>query len=103
MKFAVIQTGGKQYRVLVGETVAVEKLGVAEGGEVLFDKVLLTNEGEATQVGTPYLAGVKVVGEVLSEKKGKKIVGAKYKAKSNYRVKYGHRQIQTKVKIAAIS
>src|SRR3989344_5143212 len=75
MKYAVIQTGGKQYRVSEGDTVTVEKLSslispIKEGETVIFDKVLLTDDGTATQVGAPYLVGAKVVGTLVSEKKG---------------------------------
>ncbi|HEY4518101.1 MAG TPA: 50S ribosomal protein L21 [Candidatus Paceibacterota bacterium] len=107
MKYAVIQTGGKQYRVSEGDTVTVEKLSslispIKEGETVIFDKVLLTDDGTATQVGAPYLVGAKVVGTLVSEKKGKKVLGMKYKAKSNYRIKYGHRQVEAKVKITSV-
>ncbi|HEY4483168.1 MAG TPA: 50S ribosomal protein L21 [Candidatus Paceibacterota bacterium] len=107
VKYAVIQTGGKQYRVSEGDTVTVEKLSsllspIKEGEAVIFDKVLLTDDGTATQVGAPYLAGAKVEGTLVSEKKGKKVLGMKYKAKSNYRIKYGHRQTEAKVKITTV-
>ena len=102
-KFAVIQTGGKQYRVSEGDSISVEKLGVPAGDKVTFDKVLLVDDGSTTQIGVPYLDGASVDGEVVSEKKGKKVVGAKYKAKSNRRTKYGHRQILANVKIISIS
>ena len=107
MKYAVIQTGGKQYRVSEGDTIVVEKLSsllspIKEGDKVIFDKVLLTDDGTATQVGAPYLVGATVEGSLVSEKKGKKVLGMKYKAKSNYRVKYGHRQVEAKVKITSL-
>lgn len=106
-KFAVIQTGGKQYRVSEGETIYVEKLSslinpIKDGDTVIFDQVLLTDDGANVQIGVPYLTGAKIEGVLVSEKKGKKVMGIKYKAKSNYRVKYGHRQIQAKVKISKI-
>src|SRR3989344_1665152 len=102
-KYAVIATGGKQYNVSEGDTIFVEKLGVGEGAKVTFDKVLLVDDGATTQIGSPYLEGATVTGELVSEKKGKKVLGVKYKAKSNRRVKYGHRQIQAQVKITSIS
>ena len=91
-----------------GDTVTVEKLSslispIKEGETVIFDKVLLTDDGTATQVGAPYLVGAKVVGTLVSEKKGKKVLGMKYKAKSNYRIKYGHRQVEAKVKITSVA
>ena len=101
-KFAVIQTGGKQYRVREGEIFEIEKLGKPVGDKVTFDKVLMLEDGTTTQIGTPYLEGVKVEASVVSEKKGKKVLGVRYKAKSNRRTKYGHRQIMTKVKIEKI-
>lgn len=105
--FAVIQTGGKQYKVSEGETITVEKLSslvspIKEGEAVIFDKVLLTDDGATTTVGTPYLAGATVTGTLISEKKGKKVQGMKYKAKSNRRTKYGHRQIEARVKITSL-
>ncbi len=101
-KFAVIATGGKQYRVSEGDTISVEKLGLKVGGKVTFDKIIMVDDGSTTQIGAPYLAGATVTGELLSEKKGDKVLGMKYKAKSNYKVKYGHRQIKAEVKITAI-
>jgi len=108
-KYAVIQTGGKQYHVSEGDTIFVEKFSRqssgqvgAEGEKVTFDKVLLTDDGSITQIGAPYLEGASVEGMLISEKKGKKVLGVKYKAKSNRRTKYGHRQIQARVKITAI-
>ncbi len=102
-KFAVIMTGGKQYQVAEGDTISVEKLGVAEGDSVVFDKVMLVEDGSTTQIGAPFLEGASVEAKVISEKKGKKVVGANYKAKSNRRTKYGHRQTLTKVSIGKIS
>lgn len=101
-KFAVIATGGKQYRVSEGDTISVEKLGSLAGEAVNFDKVLLVDDGSTTQIGAPYLDGASVEGTVVVEKKDKKVLGMKYKAKSNYRIKYGHRQIKTEVKITSI-
>ncbi|HEY4504801.1 MAG TPA: 50S ribosomal protein L21 [Candidatus Paceibacterota bacterium] len=102
-KFAVILTGGKQYQVSEGDTISVEKLGTPAGKKVTFDKVMLVDDGNTTQIGTPYLAGATVVASVVSEKKSKKVLGATYKAKSNRRKKYGHRQILATVKIEKIS
>jgi large subunit ribosomal protein L21 len=100
--YAVIETGGKQYRVQEGDVVFVEKLDVAEGEAVNFDKVLvLSNEG-SLNAGKPYVAGAKVEGTVLEQGKAKKIIVFKYKAKKNERKKKGHRQPFTKVKIEKI-
>ena len=102
-KFAVIMTGGKQYQVSVGDAISVEKLNSVAGDKVKFDKVMLVDDGSTTQIGAPYLVGAVVEASVISEKKGKKVVGATYKAKSNRRKKYGHRQILATVKIDKIS
>lgn len=100
--YAVIETGGKQYRVQEGDVVFVEKLDVAEGESVNFDKVLLlSNEGNLS-AGKPYVEGAKVEGTVLEQGKAKKIIVFKYKAKKNERKKKGHRQPFTKVKIEKI-
>ena len=100
--YAVIETGGKQYRVQEGDVVFVEKLDVAEGESVNFDKVLLlSNEGNLN-AGKPYVEGAKVEGTVLEQGKAKKIIVFKYKAKKNERKKKGHRQPFTKVKIEKI-
>lgn len=99
--YAVIETGGKQYTVKVGETVKVEKLDANEGDKVTFDKVLFIG-GDDVKVGTPYVEGAKVEGEVLTQAKDKKIVVYKYKAKKNERSRRGHRQPFTIVKIENI-
>lgn len=100
MQFAVIETGGKQYRVSEGSTVRIEKLpNVKEGVAVAFDKVLLTDDGVQTVVGAPYLAGASVKGDVIEEGRNKKIEVIKYKAKSRYFKLRGHRQPFMKVKI----
>lgn len=100
--YAVIETGGKQYRVEKGDVVFVEKLDVAEGDSISLDKVLLvSNEGNVS-AGKPYVDGAKVEATVLEQGKAKKIVVFKYKAKKNYRKKQGHRQPFTKLKIENI-
>ena len=100
--YAIIETGGKQYKVSEGESCKVEKLPIGEGSGVDFEKVLLIQDGEDVSVGTPYLEGVRVSGRVLSHGKGKKIIVFKYKSKKNYRKKQGHRQPFTLVKIEKI-
>jgi large subunit ribosomal protein L21 len=100
--YAVIETGGKQYRVEQGDVLFVEKLEVAEGDTISLDKVLLvSNEGNVS-AGKPYVDGAKVEATVLEQGKAKKIVVFKYKAKKNYRKKQGHRQPFTKLKIENI-
>ena len=99
--FAIFVTGGKQYKVQEGDFVFVEKLGVAEGEKVTFDKVLCVN-GETLSVGTPYVEGATVVANVLKNGKSKKIDVIKYKAKKNEKKKIGHRQDYTKIQIEKI-
>lgn len=97
----MIETGGKQYVVSEGDTITVEKLNEAqEGKTVTFDKVLLTSDGTKTDIGTPYIAGAKITAECVETGRGKKIIVQKFKNKTRYRVKKGHRQAFTKVKIA---
>lgn len=101
--YAVIKTGGKQYRVQQGDVIFVEKLNAQADEAVTFDEVLLVGDGDQAQVGTPVVKGAKVEGKVLSQVKGQKIVVYKYKAKKNERKKQGHRQPYTKVTIGKIS
>lgn len=101
--YAIIQTGGKQYRVTEGDVVLIEKLEAAEGDVVEFDRVLTVVKDGAVLVGKPVLEDVKVTGKVMAQGKGKKILVFKYKAKSNYRKRQGHRQPFTKVVIEKIN
>lgn len=101
--YAIMQTGGKQYRVAEGDTIFVEKLDAEEGAEVTFDKVLAVVDGEDVKVGKPLVAGASVTGKVVAHGKGKKILVFKYKAKANYRRRQGHRQPFTRVLIGKIS
>jgi large subunit ribosomal protein L21 len=101
---AIIETGGKQYQVAEGDSLKVEKLAIAkEKGEVVFDKVLLVADGDKVKVGTPYLEGATVTAKFEEEGRAKKITVIKYKAKSRYHIKNGHRQPFTKVKIEKIA
>lgn len=100
--YAIIATGGKQYKVAEGDIIKVEKLGVSEGETVTFDQVLAVNNGELV-VGTPVVAGAKVSAKVLGEGKAKKVIVYRYKRKSGYHKKNGHRQLFTKVQIEAIT
>ena len=99
--FAIFVTGGKQYKVAEGDVIFVEKLGLAEGEKVTFDKVLCVN-GETLSVGTPYVEGATVVASVLKNGKSKKIDVIKYKSKKNEKKKIGHRQDYTKIQIEKI-
>lgn len=101
--YAVIETGGKQYRVVPGEVLLVEKLLTEAGEELQFDKLLMVvgDEGQMV-VGQPYVEGAKAVATVVSQERAKKILVFKYKAKSNYRRRQGHRQYVTRVRIDRI-
>ncbi len=100
--YAIIESCGRQYKVEEGETVFFEKLGEEEGKTVSFDKVIMTSDDGKVQVGTPYVAGCKVEGKVVSNGRGKKILVFKYKPKKNERKTRGHRQDYTKVEITSI-
>jgi large subunit ribosomal protein L21 len=101
--YAVIETGGKQYRVQEGDVITVEKLKVSAGDDITFDRVLMLSDGEKVQVGTPILEAAKVFGTVVENGKGEKVIIFKYKAKKDYRKKQGHRQPYTMVKIESLS
>lgn len=101
--YAVIETGGKQYKVSEGDVIFIEKLEVAEGENVTFDKVLILADGENVNVGAPTVAGATVTAKVEKQGKAKKIYVFKMKRKKNYRRKKGHRQPFTKVTIEKIN
>ena len=100
--YAIIKTGGKQYKVSEGDVITVEKLAAAVGEVVTFDEVLTVVNDADVKVGKPVVEGAKVTGKVEAQGKGKKIRIFKYKAKSNYRKRQGHRQPFTKVVIEKI-
>lgn len=100
--YAIIATGGKQYKVSEGDIIKVEKLGVAEGEKVTFDQVLVVNNG-TMKIGTPTVAGATVNASVVREGKDKKVIVYKYKNKTGYHKKNGHRQLFTQVKIEKIN
>jgi len=100
--YAVIATGGKQYKVSEGDVIRVEKLGVEEGSTYAFENVLLISDGELT-VGKPCIEGAKVNATVLANGKADKVVVYKYKRKTGYHKKNGHRQQYTEVKIDSIT
>ena len=101
--FAVIQTGGKQYKVNEGDIIFVEKLEVAEGDTVTFDRVKAVSVGSEFKVGAPTVEGAAVTAKVVANGKGKKIYVMKYKSKKNEKKKIGHRQPYTKVQIETIA
>ena len=100
--FAVIETGGKQYKVIEQDIIFVEKLDVNEGDDIVFDNVVALSDDNGFKVGTPNVEGVKVTAKVLKNGKGKKIYVLKYKSKKNEKKKMGHRQPYTKVQIVKI-
>ena len=100
--YAIIATGGKQYKVAEGDVIRVEKLGVEAGQAITFDQVLAVNNGELA-VGCPTVAGATVSATVMGEGRGKKIIVYKYKRKTGYHKKNGHRQQYTAVKIDKIN
>lgn len=101
MVYAIIETGGKQYRVREGQTIEVEKLPFEEGEEVELDKVLLVT-GDEVKVGQPTIEGAKVLATVIEQGKGKKITVFKFRPKKRYRRKLGHRQPYTRLRIEKI-
>lgn len=102
--YAVIQTGGKQYRVEPGKTITVEKLAGDAGAQVVFDQVLLVSSGDGgnVTVGKPTVAGAKVTGEIVEQTRGDKLVVFKFRRRKNYVRRNGHRQDVTVVKVAEI-
>lgn len=101
--YAVIETGGKQYKVQEGETVFVEKLAAEAGDTVTIDKVLVVSNGDDVKVGAPYVDGATVTASVVKNGKEKKIIVYKYKSKKGYHKKQGHRQPYTKLEIQKIN
>lgn len=101
--YAVIKTGGKQYRVSEGDILRVEKLDAEQGAAIEFDQVLLVSDGDDVKIGAPVLDGSKVIAEVVETGKGDKVRIVKFKRRQNYRRMKGHRQPYTEVKITGIS
>lgn len=99
--YAVIRTGGKQYRVSEGERLRVEKLDGAVGDSLQFDQVLMLG-GEKVQIGKPLIAGATVMAEIIAQDRAKKIIVYKYRRRKNYRRKAGHRQPFTELKVTSI-
>lgn len=104
MKFAIIETGGKQYKVSEGDSLNIEKLAGdhKEGDTLVFDKVLLLDDDKSTKVGTPYIDGAKVEATFEGAGRNRKVIVIKYKAKSRYFKKRGHRQPHAKIKISGV-
>jgi len=100
--YAIIETGGKQFKVSEGDVVRVEKLGGADGDSFIFDKVIAVSEGENLTIGAPYVPGASVEASIIGQGKSKKVVIYKYKAKKGFHKKKGHRQPFTQVQVGKI-
>ncbi len=101
--YAVIQTGGKQYRVSEGLTLRVEKINAEEGATIELDKVLMVGEGDSVKIGTPYIAGGKVTATVKAQGRGKKVHIIKFKRRKHHLKRQGHRQSYTELQITGIA
>ncbi len=99
---AIIKTGGKQYIVTPGQKIKIEKIDKKEGEDITFNEVLLVEKGKKIEIGTPKVSGAKVIGKILKQGKNKKVIVFKYKAKTRYKKKTGHRQPYTEVEIKSI-
>ena len=100
--YAIVATGGKQYRVREGQVINVEKLGAEAGADVVLEKVLLVGEGDDVKIGTPYVEDAAINCQVLENKRDRKIIVFKHKRRKDYRKKAGHRQEYTRLKVTSI-
>ncbi len=103
MSYAIIQTGGKQYRVAEGDRLDLEKLDVAEGDTATFDQVLMVSDGAAVKIGDPVIEGATVTAEVVEQFRSKKVTAFKFKRRKGYHKTKGHRQPLTRVTIKSIN
>jgi len=101
--YAIVKTGGHQYKVAPGDTIEVEKLDAEPGSDVELGEVLMVSNGDGVQVGSPFVSGAKVLARVVSQGRGEKLIVFKYKPKKRYRRKTGHRQSLTRISITEIS
>ncbi len=101
-QLAVIKTGGKQYIIAPGQKLKIEKIEKKEGEEIIFKEVLLLEKNKKAEIGTPFVKDVKVIGKVLKQGKGKKVIVFKYQAKKREKTKKGHRQTFTEIEITEI-
>lgn len=100
---AIIKTGGKQYKVQVGDKIKIEKIAGEEGDKVIFSEVLFLGDEKKVQVGDPFIKSAEVEGKILKQGKAKKVWGMKHNAKKRYKVKFGHRQMFTEVEIVKVA
>ena len=103
MAYAIIKTGGKQYRVAAGDVLDVEKLDSAAGDKTTFSEVLLVSNGSSVSIGAPFVAGATVEAEVVDQHRGEKVVAYKFKRRKGYHRTVGHRQSLTRLKITGIN
>ena len=101
--YAVVESGGKQHRVIEGETLKVEKLDLATGESLTIDQVLMVGEGESVKIGAPYVAGSSVTAEVVSHGRHEKVAIVKFRRRKHHRKQMGHRQWYTELKITSIA
>ncbi len=101
--YAVVESGGKQHRVIEGETLKVEKLDIATGDTLTMDQVLMVGEGESVKIGAPFVDGSKVTAEVISHGRHEKVTIVKFRRRKHHRKQMGHRQWYTELKITGIS
>lgn len=101
--FAVIKTGGKQYRVAPDDVIVVEKLAGAAGDKIAFGEVLLVADGVSVTAGAPTVSGASVAGEIVEQRKGEKVLVVKKRRRSTYRRRRGHRQLESVVRITGVS
>ena len=101
--YAVIKTGGKQYRVVAGEKIKVEQIPADVGAEIILDQVLMVGEGESVNIGTPLLAGAQVTAKVVAHGRGPKIKIFKMRRRKHYQKHQGHRQNYTEIEISGIA
>lgn len=102
MKYAIVEDGGKQYKAVIGQTIEVDHFASEIGEELDLDRVLLIADDQETSIGTPYLEGAKIQATVVAQVKAPKVIVFKYKPKKRYRVKQGHRQQYTRIRIDSI-
>ncbi len=101
--YAIVETGGKQYKVAQGDTILTERLPKAKRGEsIQLEKVLLAHDGKKVRIGTPYVSGAKVLCELLDEEKAEKVIDFQYRRRDGYRRKVGHRQKLARLKVQEI-
>ena len=103
MSYAIIKTGGKQYKVAEGDKIDIEKLDLAEGDTATFDQVLCVSDGAGVKIGDPVVEGASVTGQVVEQRRAKKVTAFKFKRRTGYHKTKGHRQPLTRISITGIN